>query len=200
MGDGTYPIVVGKSKWALQISSPYHHISSYSKSTCFRATWLSRPFLAWHDCKLGKLIQTLHSSSKHTSSCRLWQANVAIHLMRMTCPAERACCSLNLTDGSVIWENISGMTSLKALLCCVTNERLGSDSNVTASSSITILIYSWNDKLSNRKILRCTEWNLFAVFPFTVPGIQPHPHHVPQSSVRLWASILLKGKWINVFG
>lgn len=196
MGDGAYPKVVRKNKWGLQIFSPHHYISSYSKSTCFRATWLWRPLLVLRDCKQGKLIQTLHSSSKRTSSCRLWQPNVAIHLMRMTCPAERACCSFNLTDGSVIWENISGMTSLKALLCSITNERLGSNSNVTAFSPITILIHSWNGKLNNRKFLMCTECNSLAVFPCTVPGIQTHPHHVPQSKVRLWSSTLLKGKWM----
>lgn len=196
MGDGAYPKVVRKNKWGLQIFSPHHYISSYSKSKCFRATWLRRPLLVLRDCKQGKLIQTLHSSSKRTSSCRLWQPNVAIHLMRMTCPAERACCSFNLTDGSVIWENISGMTSLKALLCSITNERLGSNSNVTAFSPITILIHSWNGKLNNRKFLMCTECNSLAVFPCTVLGIQSHPHHVPQSKVRLWPSTLLKGKWM----
>lgn len=42
--------------------------------------------VAWQDCNQGKLIQALHSSSKSTSSSTLWSPNVAIYLMRMTCP------------------------------------------------------------------------------------------------------------------
>lgn len=75
----------------------------------FRATWLQRLLLARHDCNQGKLIQALHRSSKSTSSSMLWSPNVAVHLMRMTCPTERTCCSLRLTNGSVIWEHINGM-------------------------------------------------------------------------------------------
>lgn len=52
----------------------------------FRETWLWRLLVAWQDCNQGKLIQALHSSSKSTSSSVLWSPNVAIYLMRMTCP------------------------------------------------------------------------------------------------------------------
>lgn len=123
---------------------------------CFRATWLWRLLLAWYDCNQGKLIQALHSSSKSTSSSRLWSPNVAIHLMRMTCPTESTCCSFKLTNGSVIWENINGMASPKALLGSVTKQRLGLNPNVIALSPIITLIYLWNNKLNNGKFLRGT--------------------------------------------